>query len=203
MARSWKKSGGDARETLEVSRNKRPDKALAEIGRAWRRRFFPLTSRTCFSLTGKKWILRLAGRGAGVGGTGVRNLLGMDSVERLQKDLRVLERRRQSAATPGPDLEKIRGKEKELEELRGRIQRLTEDKAELRTRKLDSAQRNLEKVGGGVSRPRRRRAGPPRKHSQSGCKGGGRIVRQQFAHGGVGGRTLAFGADCGFSARTR
>lgn len=162
VARSWKKTGGDVRETLEVTRNKRPDKALAENWPRLAEGILPANIAHLFFFDGEKVESYASPDGAReLVATGIRNLLGMDAVERLQKDLRVLERRRQSAATPAPELEKIRGKEKELAELRESIRRLTENKAELRTRKLDPARRNLEKLEaeyrarGGEARDRR------------------------------------------------
>ena len=144
VRRSLKKSGKD---DLEVTRNKRPDKALAENWPRLVEEIIPANIAHLFFFDGEKVESYASPDGAQeLVATGVRNLLGMDSIERLQKDLRVLERRRQGAATPPPDLEKIRGKEKELEEICERIRRLTEDKAELRTRKLDPARRNLEKL---------------------------------------------------------
>ena len=162
VARGWKKSGGDARETLEVTRNKRPDKALAENWPRLAEEILPANIAHLFFFDGEKVESYASPEGAReLVSTGVRNLLGMDLVERLQKDLLVLERRRQGEATPAPDLEAVRGKEKELAELRGRVRRLTEKKAELRTRKLDPARRNLEKLEeeyrarGGDARDRR------------------------------------------------
>ena len=60
---------------------------------------------------------------------GVRNLFGIDLVERLQKDLQILERRRQGTIMPVENNEVIRQKEKELESLDKQIERMVEKKS--------------------------------------------------------------------------
>ena len=162
MTRSWKKASGGTRETLEVTRNKRPDKALAENWPRLAEEILPANIAHLFFFDGEKVESYASPDGAReLVATGVRNLLGMDSIERLQKDLRVLERRRQGEATPPPDLEKIRGKEKELHLLREQKREAVMAKAEVQTRGLDPARRNLEKLEeeyrarGGDARDRR------------------------------------------------
>ena len=162
VVRSWKKTGKDARETLEVTRNKQPDKSLVENWPRLAEEILPANIAHLFFFDGEKVESYASPDGAReLVATGVRNLLGMDAVERLQKDLLVLERRKQSAATPEMDMDVIRKKEKELEELRVRIGKQTEEKAALQSRKIDPARRNLEKLEeeyqerGGSARDRR------------------------------------------------
>lgn len=162
VTRSWKKVRGEARETLEVSRNKRPEKALAENWPQMAEEILPANIAHLFFFDGEKVESYASPDGAReLVATGVRNLLGMDSVERLQKDMLVVERRQQSKNISAPAMEAIRAKEKDLKRLQQQRQNVAMDKAELQTRKLDAAQRKLEKLEeeynsrGGEARDRR------------------------------------------------
>ena len=147
VARSWEKSIQGVREKLQVTRNKRPDKRLTENWSSLAEEILPPNISHLFFFDGEKVESYASPEGAReLVSTGVRNLLGMDLVDRLQKDLVILERRKQGAATPAPELEAIREKEKGLAELQKQIIRLTEDKAQLRSRKLLPARRDLENV---------------------------------------------------------
>ena len=147
VERTWKKTAGGAREFLEVSRDKRVEKSLAENWPQLVEEILPANIAHLFFFDGEKVETYASPEGARkLVTTGVKNLLGMDVIERLQKDLLVVERRRQRAEMSPQNLERIQAKEKELKALQDTIRQLTEDKAAKYSRGLDVAKRNLAKL---------------------------------------------------------
>ena len=147
VTRAWQHSGNNVKERLEVTRDKRPDKPLTENWAQYVNEIIPANIAHLFFFDGEKIETYASPDGAReLVATGIRNLFGMDVVERLQKDIRTLERRRQGMTMLAPDKDVIRQKENELGVLRKHIERMVEEKAILQTRKLDVARRNLARI---------------------------------------------------------
>ena len=147
VIRSWQRAGANVKEKLEVTRNKRFDKVLTENWAQYVNEIIPVNISHLFFFDGEKIEVYASPEGAQeLVAIGIRNLFGLDLVDRLQKDLRIIERRRQSVTMPNVDKEVIRQKEKSLASIKEQIDRMVEKKATLRTRELDVAKRNLERV---------------------------------------------------------
>ena len=79
-------------------------------------------------------------------GTAIQNLLGLDMVDQLEKDLLVYERRKRSEKRDDATLTQVKAAETELRELRNRADRLNQERASLRTHGIDRTKRALARV---------------------------------------------------------
>ena len=147
VIRSWQRAGASIKEKLEVTRNKQLDKALTENWSQYVNEIIPVNIAHLFFFDGEKIEVYASPEGAQeLVAIGIRNLFGLDLVDRLQKDLRIIERRKQSVTMPNIDKEVIRQKEKSLASIKEQIDRMVEKRATLQTRELDVAKRDLERV---------------------------------------------------------
>ena len=146
VTRAWQSEGANnsVKEKLEVTRDQCIDKSLTENWGQYVNDIIPVNIAHLFFFDGEKIAAYASPDGARqLIANGVRNLFGIDVVERLQKDLRVLERRRQGTTMPAVDNEIIRQKEKELRSLRKQIERKVEKRAVLQTQELDMVRDDL------------------------------------------------------------
>ena len=147
LSRVWKKSGKKVNESLEVYRNDQLDRVAAENWAQFVEEIIPASISNFFFFDGEK-IESYANPDTAreLICDGIHSLLGLDVVNRLAHDLKVLSRRRQSEELPLDEKSTLVEKEKTLEALREEIDLLLEARAELRTRKIDVVRRELDKV---------------------------------------------------------
>ena len=144
VTRTWQSTPRGVREKLEVNKNQKTDKALAENWPRYMEEILPAKIARLFFFDGEKIEQYASPDNARLlVQTAVHNLLGMDSVEQLQKDLHTLERRKQSEKMPDAEVEKIAAKQAELDLLFGKIAKLEKDCEKLRVRKIIPAQQTL------------------------------------------------------------
>ena len=146
VTRSWQNgsTSNGVREKLEVTRDQCTDKSLTENWGQYVNDIIPANIAHLFFFDGEKIASYAAPDGVrNLIANGVGNLFGIDVVERLQKDLRVLERRRQGTTMPVVDKELIRQKEEELRSLHKHIELIMEKRAMLQAQELDMARDEL------------------------------------------------------------
>ena len=144
VTRTWTNTASGINEKLEVTRNKSPDKSLTENWPQYINEIMPANIAHLFFFDGEKIENYASADGAReLVTTGIRNLFGIDVIGQLQKDLRILERRKLNTTIPTEDKAAIREKEDALSACNRKIERLVEKRAVLQTRELDTAKRNL------------------------------------------------------------
>ncbi|WP_367715114.1 hypothetical protein AB2N04_14515 [Nitratireductor sp. GISD-1A_MAKvit] len=79
-------------------------------------------------------------------GAAIQNLLGLDMVDQLEKDLLVYERRKRSEEKDAPRQTEITSAQDAVRELRRRLDALKQERAALQTHRIDKAHRELKKV---------------------------------------------------------
>lgn len=101
VRRSWKMAGKNFKEQLDVSRDGRRDRALSQTWSEHVEELLPLEISSLFFFDGEK-IAALAdpGQASQVISAAVTGLLGLGVIERLQRDLQVLEKRKQDEVLP-------------------------------------------------------------------------------------------------------
>ena len=144
VSRTWKISDGKVHELLEVTRNRARDLAAEKN---WERQIEdimpPDIAHLFFFDSERIESYASPESAANLIGAAIHNLLGLNIVERLEADLRILERRRGCERLPQNKRKAGEHAESELERLHSRIRCLKEEKAALRSRKLDPAKREL------------------------------------------------------------
>ena len=144
LKRSWARIDGKCKEQLEIIRNNISEPTLAKNWASQVEEFFPANIANLFLFDGEQ-IETYASldkssvliRGA------IQNLLGLDIVDQLEKDLVVYERRKRSEEKNDESHKEIETLQAELKELRKRIDSQKQERAALRTHKLDRVAREL------------------------------------------------------------
>ena len=142
--RSWQSNGKGCIESLEVQKNGVAEPALADNWASQVDEFFPANIAHLFLFDGEQaeayaaqddssTLIRAA----------IQNLLGLDMVDRLQKDLVVYERRKRSEDQADPRNSDIAATQEAVHDLRVRIDGLIQERAALRTHRIDPCQRAL------------------------------------------------------------
>lgn len=142
--RSWKRNGNSCKERFAVLKNGEPEPALADNWASQVEEFFPANIAHLFLFDGEQ-VEGYASRQdlSALLAAGIQNLLGLDIVDRLEKDLLVYERRKRSDNKDDPLNVKIIASQDELRELRKRISALKQERAALQTHRIDRQQRAL------------------------------------------------------------
>ena len=146
VSRTWRTGSNSVREKLDVSCNKHSGKSLAENWDQQIDEVMPANISHLFFFDGEGIasyasqynVNELIARG-------VCNLFGIDLIERLQKDLHVLERR-QVRTTSAMDIEPIDQKEENLQLFQQQIEQLEKKKTALLTKELNTARNALNRV---------------------------------------------------------
>ena len=143
VTRTWQHIRNGVKEKLKVTRDNCSEKSLSENWDQYINDIIPVNISHLFFFDGEK----IATYATPVGvreliANGVRNLFGIDVIERLQKDLRILERR-QGMTVPSTDNTIINQKEKELRSLRKYIELMKEKKSVLEIKELNIAKDDL------------------------------------------------------------
>ena len=144
LHRSWRKGAAGYREHFEVLKNRRRDHALAENWISQVEDLIPPNIANLFLFDGEQIQDYAAQDGSTqLIGTAIRNLLGLDVVDQLEKDLRTYQRRKRGEDKDDPNRGEIEKSEAALKILRTRISDLRQEQAALKTTRLDPARNSL------------------------------------------------------------
>lgn len=158
LHRSWHRNGKGCTEKLEVRKNGVLEPTLADNWASQVEEFFPANIAHLFLFDGEQ-AEAYAGHedSSALIRAAIQNLLGLDMVDRLQKDLVVYERRKRSEDRVDPRNEEISRAQEAVRDLRTRMDGLVQERAALRTHRIDRCQRalrevedNYRKAGGGL-----------------------------------------------------
>lgn len=144
LHRSWRRNNGSCKEHFEVLKNGHLEPALADNWASQVEDFIPANIAHLFLFDGEQ-IEGYASQdnSAALIGAAIQNLLGLDMVDQLDKDLQVYERRKRSEEKDSTAPTEIANAEMELRNLRTGLDALKQDRASLRTLQLDRKRRAL------------------------------------------------------------
>lgn len=147
LKRSWERTNGRCTEELAVLKNDRLAPALADNWALQVEDLMPINIAHLFLFDGEQ-IERYASPTDStlLIGTAIQNLLGLDIVDQLDRDMRVFERRKKSEKLDEDTLAKVSAAEEELQKIRRHIQSAKQERAALRTHKIDRQRMELKKV---------------------------------------------------------
>ena len=144
LHRSWRKGAGGYREHFEVIKNRHRDDALAENWISQVEDLIPPNIANLFLFDGEQ-VQGYAARDSSMQliGTAIRNLLGLDVVDQLEKDLQTYQRRKRAEDKDDPNRSEIEKSEAALKVLRARISDSRQEQAALKATRLDPARKDL------------------------------------------------------------
>ena len=147
LKRFWYRAKGGCKEFVKVWKNGVEDAALAQNWPTQVEEFIPPNIAHLFLFDGEQ-IEGYASyeHSAKLIGAAIQNLLGLDMVDRLEKDLIVYERRKRSEKMDDKALVQINLAEDELRNLRERADELIQERASLQTHGIDRKQRLVSSV---------------------------------------------------------
>jgi DNA sulfur modification protein DndD len=147
LHRSWRKTNGGCKEHFEVLKNGRAEPALSDNWASQVEDFIPANIAHLFLFDGEQ-IEGYASQSdsSALIGAAIQNLLGLDMVDQLEKDLQVFERRKRTEEKDHAARADIAGAEVELRELRHRVDALKQERASILTHHLDRKRQTLSKV---------------------------------------------------------
>ena len=147
LRRSWHRDNDDCKEVFKVWKNGTSDSALTENWATQVEDFVPPNIAHLFLFDGEQ-VEGYASyeHSSELIGAAIQNLLGLDVVDQLEKDLLVYERRKRSEKKDDAALAEIKVAENELSDLRKRADKLNQERASIQTHGLDRTQRALSKV---------------------------------------------------------
>ena len=144
LSRLFKRTGKNIKESLEVYRNDEYDRAITEHWPQFVDEIIPASISSFFFFDGERVESYAAPDSAReLIHDGIHNLLGLDIVNRLDHDLKILLRRRQAEKLQDSQKSSLSEKEQSLHALRKEIQELVNARAALRARKIDPLERKL------------------------------------------------------------
>jgi DNA sulfur modification protein DndD len=147
LRRSWRLTETGCKEQFEVLRNGRLDSSLAENWITQVEDLMPANIAHLFLFDGEQIESYASFTNSSVLiGAAIQNLLGLDIVDQLDKDLQVYERRKRSLDKDDIARSEIEAAEQELRDLRHRSEKLAEERAALRTHKIDQRRKALSKL---------------------------------------------------------
>ena len=157
IRRRWRRANGRCREEFDVLKGGLLAPALADNWASHVEELLPANIAHLFFFDGEQ-IERYASAtdSASLIGTGIQNLLGLDVVDQLDKDVRVFERRKKAERLDDEARSKVVAVELELSDLGSRIEALKQERAGLRNRidrarrELEAVEQEFERVGGGL-----------------------------------------------------
>lgn len=147
VRRFWKLSGSGCKERFEVLKNGHAEPALADNWATQVEEFFPANIAHLFLFDGEQ-VEAYASQADSTAliGAAIQNLLGLDMVDQLEKDLLVYERRKRSEEKDALRQSEITSAQDAVRELRRRLDALKQERAALQTHRIDKAHRELKKV---------------------------------------------------------
>lgn len=147
LRRFWKVSDNGCKERFEIIKNGRPEPALADNWATQVEEFFPANIAHLFLFDGEQ-IEAYASQAdsSALIGAAIQNLLGLDMVDQLEKDLLVYERRKRSEDKDSPRHAEITSSQDAIRDLRRRIDALKQERASMQTYRIDKQRRALKKI---------------------------------------------------------
>ena len=145
LRRAWREdASGKCREEFRVLKNDRLAPALADNWAVQVDNLLPYNIAHLFLFDGEQ-IQRYASsdEAATLVGTAIQNLLGLDLVEQLDRDIRVYERRKGAERLDDASRAQFTGAEEKLRLLRERLAALNQQRAALRTHHIEPLRRDL------------------------------------------------------------
>ena len=147
IRRTWRMVNGRCREKFSVCRNGKTQPVLADNWAAQVEDYFPTNIAHLFLFDGEQVEAYASQEQASaLLGSAIQNLLGLDLVDRLEKDLQVYERRKRVETNEDALVGVIAVMENDLDTLRRRIDSLAQERAGLRTHSIDRTERKLDDV---------------------------------------------------------
>ena len=145
--RSWTSTSSGTKERFEVLRNGQLDKNLTENWNTQVEDFIPNNIAHLFFFDGEK-IERYASRQSSseLIQTAIQGLLGLDIVDQLSKDLRVLERRKKKEKQQLHQKQHIDQLESEIERLQAQAAKLRDELAHVNTYEIERKEYELRKA---------------------------------------------------------
>ncbi|WP_088343789.1 MULTISPECIES: DNA sulfur modification protein DndD [Rhodomicrobium] len=156
LHRSWRRNGGGCKEHFEVLKNGAPEPALSDNWASQVEEFFPANIAHLFLFDGEQVEAYASQQdSSALIGAAIQNLLGLDMVDQLEKDLQVYERRKRTENKDDALHAEIAAAQDTLRDLRRRVEALKQERAALRTHRIGRTQRafhevedNYRKLGG-------------------------------------------------------
>ena len=148
LRRTWcEDAGGKCQEEFRVLKNDRLAPALADNWVAQVDNLLPYNIAHLFLFDGEQ-IERYASpdEAATLIGTAIQNLLGLDLVEQLDKDIRVYQRRKSAERLDEVGHARLLEAEEELRRLRERLLAVKQERAALQTHHIEPRQRELRAI---------------------------------------------------------
>jgi DNA sulfur modification protein DndD len=147
LHRSWRRNGSGCKEQFEVLKNGLPEPALSDNWVSQVEEFFPANIAHLFLFDGEQVEAYASQQDSSpLIGTAIQNLLGLDMVDQLDKDLQVYERRKRAESKDDPLHAEITAAQDAIRDLRKRIDALKQERAALRTHRIDRAERALREI---------------------------------------------------------
>lgn len=147
LRRFWKLSGSGCREQFEVFKNGQPKPVLADNWATQVEEFFPANIAHLFLFDGEQVEAYASQHDSSkLIGTAIQNLLGLDMVDQLEKDLLVYERRKRSEDKNAPRHTETTSAQDAVRNQRGRVDALKQERAALQTHGIDKQRRKLKKA---------------------------------------------------------
>ncbi len=144
LHRSWRMRKSGCKEYFEVLKNRQRDVKLAENWISHIEDLIPVNISNLFLFDGEQ-IENYASpdNSMQLVGTAIRNLLGLDIVDQLEKDLLTYSRRKRVEDKTDPKRHEIEKEEAHLKELRARASNLKQEQAALKTTSIAPACKTL------------------------------------------------------------
>ena len=144
IQRSWQRNGNGCKEHFQVLKNGADDPALSDNWATQVDEFFPANIAHLFLFDGEQVEAYGSQQDSStLIGAAIQNLLGLDMVDQLEKDLVVYERRKRAESKDDVVQADIVSSQDTVRELRRRIDSLKQERAALQTHRIDRAERAL------------------------------------------------------------
>ena len=149
LRRSWRESASGCREHFEVHKNRRRDNLLAQNWSSQVEEFLPPNIASLFLFDGEQVQNYAAQDNSGqLIGTAIRNLLGLDVVDQLEKDLQTYRRRKRKEDRQDPGREQIEQFEAQLSDQRAKLEGLRQEQETLAAMHIDPSRDRLRVIEG-------------------------------------------------------
>ncbi len=147
LRRYWKTNGNGCKESFEVFKNGHAEPTLADNWATQVEEFFPANIAHLFLFDGEQ-VEAYASQtdSSALIGAAIQNLLGLDMVDQLDKDLLVYERRKRSEDKDAPRDAEITSAQDAVRDLRRRVDALKQERASLQTHRIDKQRKALGKA---------------------------------------------------------
>ena len=145
LHRSWHRNKNSCSEKFEVKKNGVLEPVLADNWSSQVEEIFPANIAHLFLFDGEQAEAFAAkDESSALIGSAIQNLLGLDIVDQLQRDLLVYERRKRSEDKADPQNSLITSTQTFVHETQVRIDELLQERAALRTHRIDRCKRALQ-----------------------------------------------------------